>query len=135
MPSYPFLSDEWIEAARAVREQYRDQPQPEVEAIRMNQVVTDVPFGGGVVKSHIDTTSGTMEMDLGHLDEPEVTLTLDYATARQIFVNQDRDAAMQAFMAGKIKVQGDMAKLLTMLQAPTAPLAAEAAEKIQEITE
>jgi putative sterol carrier protein len=135
MPSYPFLSDEWIEAAREIREQYRDQPQPEVEAIRMNQVVTDVPFGGGVVKSHIDTTSGTMEMDLGHLDEPEVTLTLDYATARQIFVNQDRDAAMQAFMAGKIKVQGDMAKLLTMLQAPTAPLAAEAAEKIQEITE
>jgi putative sterol carrier protein len=135
MPSYPFLSDEWIEAARKIREQYRDQPQPEVEAIRMNQVVTDVPFGGGVVKSHIDTTSGTMEMDLGHLDEPEVTLTLDYATAREIFVNQDRDAAMQAFMAGKIKVQGDMAKLLTMLQAPTAPLAAEAAEKIQEITE
>ncbi|MBW3646126.1 MAG: SCP2 sterol-binding domain-containing protein, partial [Actinobacteria bacterium] len=115
MPTYPFLSDEWIEAAREIREQHRDAPQPPVEPIRMNQVVTDVPFGGGVVKSHIDTTSGTMDMELGHLDEPEVTLTLDYATARDIFVNQDRDAAMQAFMAGKIKVQGDMAKLLTML--------------------
>ncbi len=135
MPSYPFLSDEWIEAAREIREQHRDHPQPTVEPIRMNQIVTDVPFGGGVLKSHIDTTSGTMEMDLGHLAEPEVTLTLDYATAREIFVNQDRDAAMQAFMAGKIKVQGDMAKLLTMLQAPAAPLADKVARQIQEITQ
>ena len=135
MPSYPFLSDEWIEAAREIREQHRDAPQPPVEPIRMNQVVTDVPFGGGVVKSHIDTTSGTMEMELGHLDEPEVTLTLDYATARDIFVNQNRDAAMQAFMAGKIKVQGDMAKLLTMLQTPSAPLADQVAEQIQSITQ
>jgi putative sterol carrier protein len=42
---------------------------------------------------------------------------------------------MQAFMAGKIKVQGDMTKLLTMLQAPVEPIAAEVAERIKDLTE
>jgi putative sterol carrier protein len=74
-------------------------------------------------------------MELGHLEAPHVTLTLDYATARAIFVNQDRDEAMQAFMAGRIKVQGDMAKLLGMLQTPVDPLAGELAERIKALTE
>lgn len=135
MASYPFLSDEWIEEVRKVREEYRGRVEPPVDAVRMNQLVTDVPFGQGVIEAHLDTSSGELEMDLGHLESPDVTLTLDYASARDIFVNQDRDAAMQAFMAGKIKVQGDMTKLLVMLQAPVEPLAAEVAERIKELTE
>jgi putative sterol carrier protein len=135
MASYPFLSDEWIEEVRKVREEYRGRAEPTVDAVRMNQLVTDVPFGQGVIEAHLDTSSGELEMDLGHLESPDVTLTLDYASARDIFVNQDRDAAMQAFMAGKIKVQGDMTKLLLMLQAPVEPLAAEVAERIKELTE
>lgn len=87
------------------------------------------------MQAHLDTSSGTVEMELGHLETPDVTLTLDYATARAIFVNQDRDEAMQAFMAGKIKVQGDMSKLLGMLQVPVDPLAGEVAERIKALTE
>ena len=37
---------------------------------------------------------------------------------------------MQAFMAGKIKVEGDMTKLMAMQQAPADPEAAANAEKI-----
>ncbi|MBA2437655.1 MAG: SCP2 sterol-binding domain-containing protein [Acidimicrobiia bacterium] len=135
MASYPFLSNEWIEEVRKIREEYRGQGEPTGDAVRMNQLITDVPFGEGVMQAHLDTTSGEVEMDLGHLDAPDVTLTLDYASARDIFVNQDRDAAMQAFMAGKIKVQGDMTKLLTMLQAPVEPQAAELAERIKDLTD
>jgi hypothetical protein len=135
MASYPFLSDEWIVEVRKVHEEYRGRAEPTGDAVRMNQLITDVPFGEGAMQAHLDTTSGELEMDLGHLDAPDVTLTLDYASARDIFVNQDRDAAMQAFMAGKIKVQGDMTKLLTMLQAPVEPIAAEVAERIKDLTE
>lgn len=135
MASYPFLSDKWIEEVRKVREEYRGKAELAPDAVRMNQLVTDVPFGNGVIQAHLDTTSGELEMDLGYLDSPDVTLTLDYASARDIFVNQDRDAAMQAFMAGKIKVQGDMTKLLTMLQSPVEPIAAEVAERIKDLTE
>ena len=38
---------------------------------------------------------------------------------------------MQAFMAGKIKVQGDMTKLMAMQQGAPDPKAAEIAERIQ----
>jgi putative sterol carrier protein len=45
---------------------------------------------------------------------------------------------MQAFMAGKIKVEGDLAKLLMMLQALAVapdPAAVAIARRIQEMTE
>jgi putative sterol carrier protein len=42
---------------------------------------------------------------------------------------------MQAFMAGKIKVQGDMTKLMAMQSGVVDPAAAEVAAKIAEITE
>jgi putative sterol carrier protein len=47
-----------------------------------------------------------------HLDGADVTLTTDYSTARDVFVSGNQAAGMQAFMAGKVKVQGDMTKLM-----------------------
>ena len=135
VPTYPFLSDEWIEAARAIREEYRGQAPPMTAAIRMNQVITDVPFGTGTLEAHLDTSAGELEMELGHLEKADTTVTLDYATARAIFVEGDQQAAMQAFMSGKIKVQGDMTKLMAMQQqgAPD-PAALEVVGRIKDIT-
>ena len=53
-------------------------------------------------------------MDLGELDAPDATITTDYDTAKALFVDGDQAVAMQAFMAGKIKVQGDMMKIMAM---------------------
>ena len=36
--------------------------------IKMNQVITDVPFGSGTVEAHMDSSSGEMEMELGHIE-------------------------------------------------------------------
>ena len=44
---YPFLSPEWMEAAKAIREKYADQATKITISVRMNQVITDVPFGDG----------------------------------------------------------------------------------------
>jgi putative sterol carrier protein len=101
----------------------------------MNQIITDVPFGDGTVNAHIDTSGGAMEMDLGHLDTPDLTVTLDYDTAKAIIVDQNPQAGMQAFMAGKIKVQGDMTKLMAMQSGPVDPTAQEVSARIKEITE
>jgi len=104
-------------------------------ALFRTQVVTDVPWGDGTVASHIDTSSGDFVMDLGHLDDADVTVTTDYATAKAIFVDGDQAAAMQAFMAGKITVQGDMMKLMAMQTAmPTDEASRELAEEIKSIT-
>ena len=134
MAQYPFLSDEWMEEAKKIREEYRGKGTPPAHKVKMNQVITDVPFGEGTINAHMDTSSGEMEMDMGHLDDAEVTVTVDYATAKAIFVDGNPQAGMQAFMAGKIKVQGDMTKLMAMGQAAPDPTAAEVAAKIKEIT-
>ena len=135
MPSYPFLSDEWIAEARKIRAELADPNAGAAPAsVRMNQVITDVPFGSGSLDAHLDTSSGTLEMETGHLENPDVTVSLDYETAKAIFVDGDQQVAMQAFMAGKIKVQGDLAKLLAMQQAPAGPLAAEVQQRIRDVT-
>jgi putative sterol carrier protein len=84
----------------------------------------------------MDTSSGELELEFGHLADPDLTVTMDYATAKAIIVEGDPGAGMQAFMAGKIRVQGDMTKLMALQQAGEPdPAAAEAASRIQAITE
>jgi putative sterol carrier protein len=133
--AYKFLSDEWLEAAKKIREEHAGDAAAPAHAVRMNQIVTEVPFGDGTINAHMDTSGGSMEMDLGHLENPDLTVTLDYATAQAILVDGNPQAGMQAFMAGKIKVQGDMTKLMAMQQGSPDPAAAEIAEKIKAITE
>ena len=130
-----FLSDEWIAEAKKIREEFAGQGTPPAHAVRMNQIVTDVPFGEGTINAHMDTSSGELDMDTGHSDGAEVTNTIDYPTAKAIFVDGNPQAGMQAFMAGKIKVQGDMTKLMAMGQASPDPAAADIAAKISAITE
>jgi putative sterol carrier protein len=127
---YQFLSDEWIEAARKLREG-ADAPAAAPQPVKMNLTITEVPFGDGSVDAHMDTTSGELELDLGHLDGSDVTATLDYETAKAMMVDANPQAAMQAFMAGKIKLQGDMTKAMAMQSGPVDP---DLTKKIQEIT-
>ena len=128
---YQFLSDDWIDAARKLREE-ADKPAVAPQPVKMNLVITEVPFGEGSVDAHMDTTSGELHLDVGHLDGADVTATLDYDTAKAMMVDANPQAAMQAFMAGKIKLQGDMTKAMAMQSGPADP---ELTKKIQEITE
>jgi hypothetical protein len=135
---HPFLSDEWVIEAEKIREELRDAGPPLTVTVRMNQVITEVPFGDGVVDAHLDTSSGQLDLGLGHLDDPDVTVTLDYATAKAVFVDGTPQAGMQAFMAGKVKVQGDMTKLIEAMQqqaTPSAPETEDFTERIRAITE
>ncbi len=133
--SHPFLSDEWMAAAAAIRAKYADQTTKVTTSIRMNQVITDAPFGDGPINLFLDTSSGDVVMDKGALETPDLTLTTDYDTARKIFVEQDQAAGMQAFMSGKIKVQGDMMKMMAMQTSmPQDDIAKQIATEIKDIT-
>ena len=127
---YKFLSDEWVEEARKIRAEL-DSPATAPQPVKMNLVITEVPFGEGTVDAHMDTTSGELVLETGHLGGPDVTATLDYDTAKAMMVDANPQAAMQAFMAGKIKLQGDMTKAMAMQSGPVDP---ELTKKIQEIT-
>jgi hypothetical protein len=138
MDKHPFLSDAWIDAARQLRGQHGTLATPVPEDIRLNQVITDVPFGEGTVNAHIDTTSGQLEMELGHLESADATVSLDYETAKMVFVEGNPQVLMQAFMAGKVRVQGDLAKLIAAIQQVAPPDSGQAdavRQAIRDITE
>ncbi len=136
--SHPFLSAAWMDEARAIREKYAAEAAKVTASIRMNQVITDVPESvgsGDTIRAFMDTSSGDVVMELGELEAPDLTLTIDYDTARKIFVEQDQAAGMQAFMSGKIKVQGDMMKMMAMQTSmPQDDIAKQIASEIKQIT-
>jgi putative sterol carrier protein len=54
---------------------------------------------------------------------------------RKLLIDQDQAATMQAFMGGKIKVEGDMMKIMGMQTAmPQDAIAIKIAAEIKEIT-
>ena len=132
--AYQFLTQEWIDEAKRLREEVGPPASPPAHTVRMNQVITDVPFGDGQVKVFMDTTDGDVNLDLGELENPDLTVTVDYDTAKAIIVDQNPQAGMQAFMAGKVKVQGDMTKLMAMQTAQPDPTAVELSQKIRDMT-
>jgi len=135
-PPYLFLSDDWVAAARRIRDEHAGGGIAVPTVVKMNQVITDVPFRDGPVKAHLDTSSGELIMGIGHVESPDVTITLEYETAKAIFVDGTAQAGFQAFMAGRIKVDGDLAKLLAAFQQvnPGAFEASDVQRRIKEIT-
>lgn len=131
---YEFLTPEWIEAAKKIRDESDAPTTPPAHSVRMNQIITDAPFTGEAIHVHMDTSDGEIKLDEGHLENPDLTVTVDWETAKAIFVDQNPQAGMQAFMAGKVKVQGDMTKLMAMQNSAPDPGAQAIADKIKEIT-
>ena len=133
--TYQFLSPSWMDAAKEIRDTMPHPDVPSVGLMKMNLNVTETPFESDV-EGHIDTSDGEILIEDGHLEGPDLTVTIEYETARAIFVNLDFTAAMQSFMAGKIQVQGDITKLLAMQAPGTEPdeRALAIAEAVRAIT-
>ena len=130
-----FLSDEWLEEAHKIRDEFAGKTAPPAQEVKINLNVTAVPFGDGTVLAHLDTTNGDAEIATGHLDDATTTLTTDYATAKAVFVDQNPQAGMQAFMSGKVQISGDMTKIMGMMQGAPDPAALEIAARLKAITD
>jgi hypothetical protein len=110
---FAFLSEEWIAEVRSIRDEYRDVASPPpTPSFRANLIVSEVPFGDGKVLAHTDTTDGGLEIELGHLPDADLTVTLDYEMARVLVIDQAPEVIARAWMMGKIRVDGDLTKLL-----------------------
>lgn len=135
MATYIFLSDEWIEATRALRDEYKTRLQaPPTGPLRVNLDVTDAPNSTGTVAAHLDTTTGAPEIELGHLSSSDAKVTVDHGTARAIFVEGNLAAAMEAMQLGRIKIDGDVMKLMSLAGLQADPASIELARKIRAIT-
>ena len=133
MTKHPFLSDPWFDEVRRLHEAVGGAA-PEGAEFRMNLMITTTPFDGDLAM-HMAAAGGRADWGKGHLDDADVTLTLAYDTAKAIFVDGNPQAAIEAFMAGKIIVQGDITKLMVMQSAGPGAGASELTKLLQEITE
>jgi hypothetical protein len=131
--TYPFLSDDWFVAVREVVDAQDIDIPPHAE-LTMNLVVTETPFGEDR-RLHVGARDGKADWGIGHATDADLTLTTDYATAREIFISGNPQAGMQAFMDGRVKVQGDLTKLMAAQVAGTGPGAPGLAEALSAITE
>ena len=127
--AHDFLSDDWLDAVEALRDEAPTIDGPAADLV-ININVTETPFGEDR-EAHLD--GGNFER--GHAEGAKTTISVPYDVAKQLFIEQNQQAAMQAFMAGKIKVQGDMTAMMSLQQAggPT-PEQEAFSEKIQALT-
>jgi putative sterol carrier protein len=108
MSTHRFMSESWINEINKIRESLGDVEVPEnAKAISLNFTVT---FEEGEEKASV--TAG--ELKSGHAEDGKTTLILPAEVAKKLFIEQDQSAAMQAFMSGQIKVEGDMSQLMQM---------------------
>ena len=98
----------------------------------MQYVVTGAPDGD--IKYYWVLENGKLlESNLGELPDAEVTLTQTYDDAQKIQTGElDANAA---FMQGRVKVTGNMAKLMALLPLTNTPEYKEWQEQIRAITE
>lgn len=127
--AHDFLSDDWLDAVEALRDEAPEIDGPAADLV-INIIVTETPFDEDR-EAHLD--GGNFER--GHADGAKTTISVPYDVAKQLFIEQNQQAAMQAFMSGKIKVQGDMSAMMAM-QAGGGPTPEQEAfsAKIQSLT-
>lgn len=133
MPKYPFLSDDWFTQVAELVVVHGGNA-PANQNVKVNLIVTETPFEIDV-QFHMGAADGQSMFGAGHIDPADVTLTTDYITAKDVFVSGNPQAGMQAFMAGRVKVQGDMTKLMMAQQGGGPAGSAELQKAIEEVTE
>jgi putative sterol carrier protein len=99
-----YLSPEWIAALDATAA-------GTIVDDGVHLVVQQEVVGGpdGDVRYNISVDGGAVAVHPGRADEPTVTFTQDYDTAVAIAAGEL--SAQEAFMAGRVRVRGDLAHL------------------------
>ena len=125
--AHEFLSDDWFDAAEALRGA-TGEPPATIKGMVANVTVTGAPGGDRDFK----IIEGDVER--GHAEGAATTITTDYATARKMFVDADQAAGMQAFMTGKLKIGGDTSKLMALQAAMTSEQQQARLSRLREFT-
>lgn len=125
--THEFLSEGWLTAVEALASE-APEPPPAVADLQVNLTVTESPSGDA--EAHL--AAGVMGR--GHIEGAPTKVTVPYDVARAMFIDGNPQAAMQAFMSGQIKVEGDMTKLMAMQSVGASPEQLEFQRKLQAIT-
>ena len=107
-----FLTEEWAQTMTAALNSSDEFKQAASgQQVNLQQVVTDAP-DGGETKNYFKLDGGQAQVGLGEAADAEATITQNYETAVAI-VKQELNA-QNAFMQGKLKISGNMLKLMQL---------------------
>jgi putative sterol carrier protein len=106
-----FLSEEWANTmTEALNSSDEFKQAASGQQVTLQQVVTDAP--DGEAKYYFKLDGGAANIGLGEAADAEATITQNYETAVAI-VKQELNA-QNAFMQGKLKISGNMMKLMQL---------------------
>jgi hypothetical protein len=127
-----FLSDAWLDEVKKLAEGAEAPAGP--SDLKLNFTITGGPEGDKDL--HVAGGMSAAAFGKGHLADAPTKIIVPFDVAKQMLVDGNQQAAMQAFMQGQIKVEGDMSRLMAMQGAGGAPTPAqqEVQNKIKEMT-
>ena len=99
----------------------------------MQYVVTGAPEGEDIKYYWVLEDGKLLESQMGEAADSDFTLTMSYDDAKK--VQQGELDPNAAFMQGRMKVTGNMAKLMSLLPLTNSPEYRALQEQIREITE
>ncbi|WP_394260731.1 SCP2 sterol-binding domain-containing protein [Moraxella boevrei] len=124
-----FLTQDWFNQVNDLTTKAGDLSlPPAIKNLSINLNVTGAD--GNISASFYD---GTIHQ--GIKDGALTTLSLDDETLRKVFLERDMNHAMQAFMEGKIRVDGDMGQLMSIQTATPSAEQKQLFKDILAITE
>jgi hypothetical protein len=127
---HAFLSDSWFDEAENIRTSVNPEVPDALKELVINLVVKDGPDGD------IEARMEAGRFVKGLADAAPTKLTVPFDIAKKMFIENDQNASMQAFMSGQIQVEGDMTKLMAMQAGgPPSAEAEQLQTRIQEMTD
>lgn len=125
-----YLTQEWLDESTRLAE---DQPERPGASARMQYAVTDVPGQGDVKYYWVLENGKILENKIGELPDADFTVTTTYEDSKKI--QEGELDANAAFMQGRMKVTGNMGKLMSLMPLTQSPEYKELQEKVRAVTE
>ncbi len=127
---HDFLSDDWFAAVDEIRAEIGEpEISPAMQDVQLNILVTGGPDGD----REVSLAGGQFQQ--GSIDGAPTKLIVPFEVARSIFIDGNQQAAMQAFMGGKVRVEGDISKVMAMQSAAPSESQQAFQERLKGITE
>ena len=105
-----YLSEDWAkQVTEALNGNDTFRQQAAGKTVKLQNVVTGAD---GETRYYFKLQDGQADVGLGDLDDAEATLTADYETSAAL--SRAELNATSAYMSGKLKIQGDLMKLMQL---------------------